>query len=557
MKLANLSLASVLLATSAIAQTLPEMDELSGRLGAELPPYWSVDEFRLIAQSDLGDAARPRTVLRFEANASPTAPLFLQVDSQDPFAIVAASHDEGFQRTLYGVMDLSFRAGDWTGEIDIENPVLDLGQPADLFDRPILVLGDPGAEARVSELREHRESNAVARFERQISTLQNEHESAISQLQQDHQAEMENVRRDHTNALSSLIESQETELAQARTQHAAAIRNLTEAHEVEIAELRAAHELAVMELNREQQAIEGGREAEVEALRQELAEQLTAAETEHATAMRNLARDQRNELQSAVAEHQAAMQAQERELRTELLALTEGLEPDVEAARQEHARIFAEIERTQQAELEELRVNYARERGQLRERLREDFAAAELELSSEVDRLRGQLGRSEEAQSLQAAFLQSVQARNATALELQRELETALARRVSIIQQLPQEYRGGVRCRSNDGRVDRSWQLALQFREINPSGMSGRFNFDGGNTTSARVNGTANLVIRNDEFSLPLQARLSLAGASDANHLPNTIDLTINENVVMRGTETTSWNIDNASVEVSCVYEFS
>ncbi len=548
MKSVSLSFASLLLATSAIAQAIPDPEELSGRLSGHLPSYWTVEAFRLIAQSDVGDAARPQSIIRFEADTTPTSPLYVQVEQQEPFAIVAATHDEGVQRTLYGVMDLTYRAGEWAGEVEIENPVAGLGRPADLFDRPVLVLGDPDAEARIEQVRQQRESNAIARFERQLSELQNEQ-----------QTELETAAREHSAELSRLTTEQNNELEQAQAQHRRASRQLAREHQDEIANLSARHAAAVAALNTEQRTLEGGLEAEVAALRQTQAEELAAVTTGHEETMRNLEREQRAALESARAEHRAAMEALERELRTELLALTEGLEPDVEAARQEHARTLAELRRTQDAELEEVRVEHARARGQMRERLREEIAAAELELASEVDRLRGQLGRSEEAQALQAAFLESVRVRSAAAVELQRELETALARRVSVVQRLPQQYQGGVRCRDSQGRIDRSWQLALNFREVNPSGMRGFFGFEGGNLNSsgARNNGTANIVIRSEEFALPLQVRLSLSGASDANHLPNTIDLVISENVVMRGTETTSWTIDNAQVEVSCVFEFS
>lgn len=544
MKTVSLSFASLLLATSAIAQAVPGPDELSGRLSGHLPSYWTVEAFRLIAQSDVGDAARPQSVIRFEADTTPTSPLYVQVEQQEPFAIVAATHYEGVQRTLYGVMDLTYRAGEWAGEVEIENPVAGLGRPADLFDRPVLVLGDPEGEARIEQLRQQRESNAIARFERQLSKLRNEQ-----------QTELETAAREHAAELSRLTTEQNNEMEQAQAQHRRASRQLAREHQDEIANLSARHAAAVAALNNEQQTLEGGLEAEVAALRQTQAEELAAVTTGHEETMRNLEREQRAALESARAEHRAAMDALERELRTELLALTEGLEPDVEAARQEHARTLAELRRTQDAELEEVRVEHARARGQMRERLREEIAAAELELASEVDRLRGQLGRSEEAQALQAAFLESVRVRSAAAVELQRELETALARRVSVVQRLPQQYEGGVRCRDSQSRIDRSWQLSLGFNDINPSGMTGRFRFDGSGRSQS--NGTANLVIRSDEFALPLQARLSLAGAGDAGHLPNTIDLVISENVVMRGTETTSWTIDNAQVQVSCVFEFS
>ncbi len=557
MKCVYVPLASILLATSAIAQAPPEPEELAERLAGQLPPFWSVDEFRLTAQSDLGDAARPRFVVRFEAEAAPVTPLFAQIEQQDPFVVVAPTHDEGLARTLYGIIDLSFRAGVWSGEVEIENPVSGLGRPADLFDRPVLVLGDPEAEARIAQMREQREGNLVAAFERQLTVLRNEHEATLAQLRRDQEATLEAARREHAAALARLTGAQAEELAQAEEQHGRTMQQIGRDHEGEVAELRAVHEAALTALRSERETLEGGLEAEVANLRRTQAEQRATATAEHEAAMRGIEQQHSTALQTARDEHRAAMEALQRELQTELLALTEGLEPEVEAARQEHARTFAELRRTQEAELEELRVTHARARGEMRERLREEIAAAELELAAEVDRLRGQLGRSEEAQALQAAFLESVRARSAAAVELERELETALARRVSVVQRLPQQYQGGVRCRDAQGRIDRSWQLSLQFADVSPSGMSGRFNFDGGPTNNARLNGTANLVLRGEEVSLPLEARLSLAGARDAEHLPNTIDLVIGENLVMRGTETTTWTIDNARVEVSCAFEFS
>ena len=537
MKTIKLSLASLFLASSALAQTLPEADQLSARVVEEMPSYWSVDEFRLVAESDVGDAARPRRLVRFEVDSMPRSPLFALVDQQEPFAIVAQTHGEGVARTLYGVMDLSFRAGEWSGDIDIENPVGGLGQPADLFDRPILVMGDPETDERIEQLRSQRETNAAAQFERQMTMLGNEQEAALLQLQQQHDAELESARRNHVAELSRLRSVQNAERTETQSAHESAMRQLVQEHEREIAALRSEHE-----------SLEGGLETEVEALRHAQAEELAAAAAEHETAMIALESTQRQETQRL-----------ESELRAELLQLTEGLEPQVQAARQEHARTISELRLAHEEELEEMRVAHAQMRGDLRERLSEEVAAAEAELNAEIQRLQSQLGRSEEAQALQAAFLASVKARSAAALDLQRELETAMARRVRVVQQLPQQYRGGVRCRSADGQIERSWQIALGFGEVNPSGMRGNFSVDRVSLTSSgnRFAGVANLVIRSPELVLPLQARLSLAGASDYTHIPFTIDVTISESTVMTGSETTTWTIDNAPVEITCTYEFA
>lgn len=549
------TLASMLFATTALSQTLPDQDELSERVAESLPSYWTVTEFRQVAQTDLGDAARPQALIRFEADSIPTMPLYTQVDEQDPFAIIVPTQSDEEARILYGVMDLSYRAGAWSGDVQIENSVEELGQPADLFDRPTLVMGDPEADKRIAQLREQREVNAVARFEREMNTLQNQHEAALQEIQQEHETELAAARRDHAAALSRMRSTQEAERSAIEARHEATMRDLARDHESALTEMRAEHAAEVSALEQEQEALEGGLEERVAELRARQAEELETATAEHESTMRALAQEHRTALQDARASHDAAMASLERELRTELLELTEGLEPQVQAARQQHASTMSELRLEHEAELEEMRVAHAQARGALREELNEEIAAAETELRAEIGRLELQLGRSEEAQALQAAFLASVQARSEAALELQRTVETAMARRVSVVQQLPQEYSGGIRCRDSEGRVDRSWQLTVRFDDVNPSGMRGFASVD----RSRFQYISANMLIRNDELSLPLEARVSFAGQGNnyPDHLPSTVDVVMSEAVVMTGEESVTWNIDNTVTEITCRFELS
>lgn len=483
MKALPVSLATLLLTSTALSQPLPEMGELSGRVAESLPSYWTVTDFRQIAASELGDAASPRTVVRFEADVAPTGPLYARVDEQEPFAIVVTTQAEDETRTLYGVMDLSYSAGEWSGDVEVENPVDGLGRPADLFESPTLVMGDPEADERIAQLRAQRETNAVARFEREMNALQNEHESALQELRQENAAELADARNAHVTELAELRSAQEEERRTAEAEHEAALRQLTRDHDAALDEMRADHAETVAALEQEQQALE-----------EELAPQ---------------------------------------------------------AAREAHANTMSQLRLEHEAELEEIRVAHAEARGALREELNEEIAAAETELQAEVERLQAQLGRSEEAQELQEAFLASVQARSEAALELQQALETGMARRVSIVEQLPEEYAGGVRCQDNDGQVDQSWQLALQFDEVNPSGMRG------GVSVNDSYNRPANIVIRSDELTLPLDARISFTGQYYPDHLPSTVDLVISESTFMTGQETVMWNIDNTQKEITCRFEFS
>lgn len=444
---------AMVFAAPVAAQELPEDSELAHRVSSEIPSWWEVTAFREIASSNVGDVAQPRALVRFEVDVSPTANLFYEVDRMRPFVMITSTHPAEEERVLYGVMELRYRAGEWSSSVQIENPVDELGVPRDMFAEPTLVVGSPEAETAISDLQMARESRAVAEFERALTDLQNEHQAAMQELRATQAAE-----------LAALESGHDEELA--RRQH---------------------------------------------------------------------------------------------ELQQELTDLTEGLETRVEEARDVHDQTLAELERGQAAELENIRVEYARQRSALREELDAEIAALEVELAAEIERLERRLASSEEAQRLQAAYLESIEARNEAAGAVQTAMETAMARRVSLLQMLPTQYRGGVRCRDETGRFDQSWQLAFDVSDVNPSGMHGRFGINETPDHPLRWNsvGIANLVIRSEELALPLDARLSLADAEDAEHLPATVDVSISEALVISGAETDVWTIDGQSTSVTCVYELS
>ena len=112
----------------------------------------------------------------------------------------------------------------------------------------------------------------------------------------------------------------------------------------------------------------------------------------------------------------------------------------------------------------------------------------------------------------------------------------------------------GMSGQDSERRVDRSSQMHVRFDEVNPSGMRGRLALDGRGFTGAS---SANLVIRADELTLPLEARISFAGSSCPDHLPNTVDPVMSESVVMTGDQTVTWNIDNTPTEITCRLELS
>ncbi len=318
-------IAALLLATSAAAftQPLPDIDTLADHVAASVPPYWSIIDFRIVAQDDLGDAARPRAVVRFEADATPSTDLYSRIDTIEPFALVVPTQQAAAQRVLYGVIDLSYRAGEWSADVLLENPVTALGQPVDMFTEPTLVVGSSEAEALLQSLHQQREAIAIAEHQHALAELTTAQNATLERLRNDHDRTMQQLRTEHQHALANLEQELHSELAaltdgleprlaearsawndalaEAEVAHAEAMHALRLEQEDELEALRIAHaqhlgelrvrqrqEIAALEeqldSEREQLELRIGASADIIRLQQELTENL-AVQREGATAL--------------------------------------------------------------------------------------------------------------------------------------------------------------------------------------------------------------------------------------------------------------------------------
>ena len=186
--LTRLLLATTLLTTATIAaaQDLPTPETLDRLVTEALPSYWATENFETIATSRNGDAASPSAVVRFEVDAMPDSNLFAEAGREGPFVIVVPTEPAETRRRLYGVHNLTYRAGQWSGDVTIENPVDGLGQPKDLFGGPVLVLGDEETEAKLEALRNTAVAGAGARQEAELVRLSAAHEQAMAELEATH-----------------------------------------------------------------------------------------------------------------------------------------------------------------------------------------------------------------------------------------------------------------------------------------------------------------------------------------------------------------------------------
>ncbi len=231
-----------------LAQEVPTPDELVSFISA--PPYWEIQDFRVVASKAVGDPISPREQVRFEADVSPINDLFLPATPEGlgPFVTVIMSVPDADVRTLYGTMDLTFQAGEWTGSVNIENSLAGLGEPQDMFTAPTLVLGSD-QQQQVAELLsssatiELSASLAATRqaFELQaqqeLDTLNRDHLRELSELETAHEIDIANWQAKQ----SSLASEQDTKLAEVAADLMTQTQDLTEAHKEDVAALTLEH----------------------------------------------------------------------------------------------------------------------------------------------------------------------------------------------------------------------------------------------------------------------------------------------------------------------------
>jgi len=197
---------------------IPHVDDLVARVNQQLPGFWEIGDFRIVAKAAQGDPISPRTLIRFEADAGPKADLFMVTgDSVGPFTVVVKTLKKDFSRTLYGTMQLSYRAGQWHGEAVIENPVDQLGQPMDFFPKPTLELGSERQTEILAAMRSEAVEVAYAEMEAELRRISAKQEEQADRLRAEAAASLRRLEQEHVTRLESQSESNRKALTEIET----------------------------------------------------------------------------------------------------------------------------------------------------------------------------------------------------------------------------------------------------------------------------------------------------------------------------------------------------
>lgn len=273
-RLSGTALALLLSTTALSAQELPPPEDLQARVSTSLPGFWEPTAFRLIASVQEGDPINPVALIRFELDVSPKADLFAATGERvGPFDVVVKTFPDADTRTLYGTVRLSYRAGQWSGEPVIENPVRDLGQPQDLFTSPVLELGSERQKEILATIRSDAIAEARAAMDSELARLRREHQAALEELTARQASEVAAAE----DALAARIAENAAERARVEEENAAALARLETQYTAKIAALRDEKQPLIEEA--EAQLAQA--KAELEAsLKKEAQDLLTAHEAE-------------------------------------------------------------------------------------------------------------------------------------------------------------------------------------------------------------------------------------------------------------------------------------
>lgn len=316
------------LASAAIAQELPPVEELASRV--DLPGFWEIQEFRIVAQAMVGTPIEPRAQIRFEVDASPVGDLFMPsgVENLGPFITVIASTPDETIRTIFGTMDLNYAAGKWSGPVNVENPVDGLGKPQDAFSVPTLVLGSDRQVKVAEDLRSAAAAELRIALEKDRQRLMEQHAdeieamkatqlAAISKLRQDNDAKrvlLDEIKAGLEDDIRKIEVQLEKRLAEGEAGLKDRLATAETEFQAELDVLRGAHDVKVRELKTTQAAELGATVAAH-------LEELQALETEHAKAVGALIAEQEREM----AEVTSKLETRSNSLESQLAAADEVL----------------------------------------------------------------------------------------------------------------------------------------------------------------------------------------------------------------------------------------
>jgi len=259
----------------ALAQELPDRSELSQRLSAALPSYWQVDNLKVVAAVREGDIRTPSAVVRFEAETNNIVELFKDSSQRvGPFIVVVPTVVQSSNRTLYGIMELNYSAGAWYGTVEIENPVTGLGQPMDLFDDPVVVLGSD-RQQQVTELLASSQIIALTNeFQDEIASIRIQREKELADLEAVYRQDRLEIEQRQAQEIDDLSSENLPELQQLRTQADARSQELEQTFQKELSDLMETNAQKLAEMRAQQSAqireLEVGFTARVDSLKSQI-----------------------------------------------------------------------------------------------------------------------------------------------------------------------------------------------------------------------------------------------------------------------------------------------
>lgn len=395
------------------AKQTPPAELLAQQLSAMIPSYWTVSDIKITASVNTGDAVEPKIKQRFEAVASPESNLYVadpgSAEAYAPYRPIVPTLDVKATRTLYGIAQSAYSAGQWTTKVELENSVAELGKPRSLFTGPTVVRGSERAGKILELLR----PDLAQLAKRQL-------QAAIGKLKAGYDAELRALEAAHAKAVAEL----KAEQAGEKHKHKLQLQSLKAAHAAEIGRAMQAHKNKLKALNADQAAgtarEKAAYQAKLNALEADYKDNLAALHAKHEAGLKRSAEKHRQKMARITAKYDQAVEALELEIKktSKLIALQETKKQNEEKLAAAQASALETREKQNEKLLVEFRKGIASDDIDSR---RAVFAAA---IKSDNSLLR--------RTALQAAFKSDDPVLQATAIHLGLKSDNNSLRRIAV-----------------------------------------------------------------------------------------------------------------------------
>ncbi len=469
-------------AISAFGQELPDPKQLRELAIQELPSFWKPKAFELVARAKGGDPIKPTALIRYELDVAPDVDLFTATGRTiGPFSVTLRTYAAGAKRRLYGTMELFYRAGNWSGTSKVENPVVGLGQPLDMFIMPTLVQGSKEENELLVTLRDDK----VSQMKAEILSLEARHAQEIANAEAALQASLTKALETYEPSIGAQKDKLKKELEALRKAQEAEIDALSETQEKKLRTQTVKHEERIAQMN-------ATRDDKIAEMRGEI----SSLKARHAQEVADAEASLQARLAKALETYEPSIEAEKERLESERRELASKHEAELYQLKAAQQTRLAKIEREYEEQRKQLRESTAKALQSVASSTKVGLAKAKKASEQRIAATQAELAKSDEEIAAKQSMIEKERAVRERDRKLQAEIAQTTEKRQGIVASLAGNWSGRVECEKRNS--SRWYTFTASFKPTGTGDLAGNLTVN------------AETLLANWKVGRPLPAVMSL-----------------------------------------------